>query len=301
MAHYSAAVGSSNVIAASLQTIANQESRYKDAILQNHALCKSAAARLGASYVGEGGGGVSEIEQTLHMVNDNDETSQNDTAAWLKEQRERLKRLAERNVENERLVQSLVAAATHLRDQVLHASSSQQEDTKVVLDYEEKIQSLVQENLEANKSSQLPLEQETMYREVCSELGEKLAKKPKRSRGGGEDDDDDIEVFRAAGSQANSLKCPITGMFLEEPMKNKVCGHLYSKEAIMHHLQTKLRNRRTPNCPVAGCGNTVTLEQLEKDVMMKTMVRREMRRQDQANQLRATQASVLESDEEQDI
>jgi len=300
MAHYGVAVGSSNVIAASLQTIANKESRYKDAILQNHALCKSAAARLGASYVG-GGGGVSEMEHTLNMVANDDETSQNETAAWLKEQRERLKRLAEQNVENERLVQSFVAAATHLRDQVLHSCSSQQEDTKVVvLDFEEKIQSLVQENLKSNKSSQLPLEQETMYREVCSELGEKLAK-PKRSRGGGDEDDDDIEVFRAAGSQVNSLKCPITGLFLEEPMKNKVCGHFYSKEAIMHHLQTKQRNRRTPNCPVAGCGNTVTLAQLEKDVMMETMVRREMRRQDQANQLRATQASVLESDEEQEM
>ena len=34
-----------------------------------------------------------------------------------------------------------------------------------------------------------------------------------------------------------SLKCPLTGTYLEDPVSNSGCGHTYSRAAVMEHIR----------------------------------------------------------------
>ena len=123
-------------------------------------------------------------------------------------------------------------------------------------------------------------------------MGEEAALPGRGSRN--VNNDDDIEVMgngRGAESQAASLMCPVICKLLENPMKNKVCGHIYSLAGLKHLL----RNSRRCACPVAGCqNNNVTMEQVEEDVETQFKIRREKRRQDAA----ATQQQYSQADED---
>jgi len=48
-----------------------------------------------------------------------------------------------------------------------------------------------------------------------------------------------------------TLKCPITTMLLVEPMKSKVCKHVFSKAAIFEVIR-KSANQGTVKCPNFG-------------------------------------------------
>ncbi|KAF8923930.1 hypothetical protein BGZ58_002372, partial [Dissophora ornata] len=53
------------------------------------------------------------------------------------------------------------------------------------------------------------------------------------SGGAGEEEgDEDMEVMVTAGAGVQSLKCPITTNYLEDPVTSSVCKHSFSKEAI---------------------------------------------------------------------
>jgi SUMO ligase MMS21 Smc5/6 complex component len=87
----------------------------------------------------------------------------------------------------------------------------------------------------------------------------------------------------------------------EEPCRNKKCGHVYSREAILNYLKTQQRNRRPCKCPTAGCDNLhVTEDQLEKDAMLEIAVNRERRRIDKQRLDRASQASQVEDDDDEE-
>ena len=80
-------------------------------------------------------------------------------------------------------------------------------------------------------------------------------------------DDDEIMVYTQESNA--TLKCPLTQDILEDPYKSKVCSHVFSKRAIENHL------RRGPkHCPVAGCGKTIQLNDLEEDLETAYMVKR---------------------------
>lgn len=70
--------------------------------------------------------------------------------------------------------------------------------------------------------------------------------------GGAEDEDeDDMEiVMTSVGGSNQSLKCPITTNYLEEPVTSSVCKHSYSKEAIMSMIRS--RGGHQCRCPVHG-------------------------------------------------
>ncbi|KAJ1675761.1 hypothetical protein EV182_000638 [Spiromyces aspiralis] len=53
----------------------------------------------------------------------------------------------------------------------------------------------------------------------------------------GEEGDGEELVVAAAKI---SLKCPLTASWLEEPVTNNVCGHNYSKEAVLNHIRSNL-------------------------------------------------------------
>ena len=48
-------------------------------------------------------------------------------------------------------------------------------------------------------------------------------------------------------------------------MLNTVCGHSYSKEAILSHIQLSKRKCR---CPVGGCIQLVKLESLKENIVI---------------------------------
>ncbi|KAM4026993.1 E3 SUMO-protein ligase NSE2 isoform 1-T2 [Anomaloglossus baeobatrachus] len=64
-----------------------------------------------------------------------------------------------------------------------------------------------------------------------------------------EDDDEEIAVTQ---SFAN-FTCPITQMEMENPVKNKVCGHTYEKDAIVRMIESRHKNSKKARCPKIGC------------------------------------------------
>ena len=74
--------------------------------------------------------------------------------------------------------------------------------------------------------------------------------------------DDDLAVL-VADTDA-SLTCPLTRTEFVDPVKN-VCGHVYSKEALMAYLG---RGRGARGCPVAGCNQNVSMASVKPDEHM---------------------------------
>jgi len=64
--------------------------------------------------------------------------------------------------------------------------------------------------------------------------------------------------------------CPLTRKYLEQPMKNRNCGHHYSKEAIEELLKKNKKN--VTSCPVAGCSAKVIINSIEEDPDMERQV-----------------------------
>ncbi|XP_069587989.1 E3 SUMO-protein ligase NSE2 isoform X1 [Ranitomeya imitator] len=64
-----------------------------------------------------------------------------------------------------------------------------------------------------------------------------------------EDEDEEIAVTQTI---ANFI-CPITQMEMENPVKNKVCGHSYEKDAIVRMIKNKHEKSKYARCPKIGC------------------------------------------------
>jgi len=64
--------------------------------------------------------------------------------------------------------------------------------------------------------------------------------------------------------------CPLTKITLVNPMKNRNCGHYYSKTAILEFL----KSARQKGCPVAGCSALITKSTLEDDLDLERRIRR---------------------------
>jgi hypothetical protein len=108
------------------------------------------------------------------------------------------------------------------------------------------------------------------------------------------DDEEDEELAVVGRPSDGGLKCPLTCKFLEDPVKNKVCGHAYSKAAIQAHLAI------CKDCPVAGCGNRhVQMSDLKADVELTQLVRRQKRREDAEKEQRKY-SQVLEEELDDD-
>jgi hypothetical protein len=186
--------------------------------------------------------------------------------------REKLKQLSEKNVLHKRKVDAFMGA--------LHKISNQGD----VEDYPAMMQDSIEKELEQIHQSSVEVHQEKMYLDICHKLGEVSAA----------NQDDELEVME--GASTVNLKCPITASLLQDPVKNKVCHHLYSKHAITDYLK---RNRK---CPCVGCGNNnVTMSQLEDDMATARMVRREEIRQQEAQRQISENAMDLEEDEDEDV
>ncbi|CAJ1922176.1 unnamed protein product [Cylindrotheca closterium] len=184
--------------------------------------------------------------------------------------RQALRQLAETNVKHEREVNAFVAT--------LKKTVNQPEITE----YSTFIQENKEQELQKINQSSVEIKQERMYLDMCTELGDVSA----------QNQDDELEVV--GGNATVSLKCPITGTLLQDPMRNKVCHHVYSKHVILNYI----RNRNN-KCPNVGCVNTnLSIGQLEDDHQTARLVKREMIRLEEEKRQQTQNAIDFEDDED---
>ncbi len=61
--------------------------------------------------------------------------------------------------------------------------------------------------------------------------------------------------------------CHLTGEVLEDPVRNKVCKHTYSRVAIEAYLNSKAKSgNRNVNCPARGCKAGISINSLERNI-----------------------------------
>ncbi|KAG7394026.1 hypothetical protein PHYBOEH_005916 [Phytophthora boehmeriae] len=118
----------------------------------------------------------------------------------------------------------------------------------------------------------------TSYKKFCDRAGIELA----------QDGDEDV-VFQESESVRSTI-CPVTQMEMENPLKNPACGHTYSEKGIRAHLQ------RIRDCPIAGCPQKLSFNNLERDIEMEVILERRNR----ASEQQQTQAADQRYDDDEE-
>lgn len=278
-------------------------------------------------------------------------------AAFFRAQKDAVLQIARDNVERERNVDAFCAAVCTVRGLLEQQERHQLQCGGVaeldLIDHQKEIDIVLQQQRRASvttpngtggtgtdTSMQLDVRQEALYREVAEAMGEPVPLAAtaaaanhtnSKKRGGShtnddnDDDDDDIQVSEAqglggmggGGGSDAALKCPITGAYMHDAVRNRVCKHVYSRAGIAAHIansshhnsshsrsQQQHSQHNAAGCPTVGCGNrAVTLSQLEDDVATNLLVRRVVRRQEQQKEKQsrayASQADdLVDSDDE---
>lgn len=296
-------LGASRVIASHFDSFAKKDAQYREGTDKNQSYTKVTAARL----VMPGG----DVPSAVSIVSKDDVpiVDVSELNEFIKEQRERLKKLAAKNVEVSHKLDDFHTACQELQRQEL---TNESVDVSGEKDYTVILSNMMESAKNKRKVTQLELHQEKYMMEVMEAMGEKTG-----------EEDEDIEMVGGTATQAANLKCPITGtwmsdsimcfvikcleparlnyyscrctaMMLEDPVKNKVCGHYYSRAAIMSYIQNKRRENRNCFCPVSGCGNeTITEQQFVKDPYIERLVHRESQKQSNATRSRSQHAEEL--------
>ena len=200
-----------------------------------------------------------------------------DDPDFVQKQHDRLKALTVQNQERTHSIDLFVQSLKNLR--------SSQSETDID-DFE---QALTQELQRLEQSQPCPDPTKSQaYQELLEGLGESTANQNQDNQDN--DDDDELQEIH----QERSVKCPIMGSFLEEPMVSDKCGHAYSKAAILQYLGS----RGTKACPVAGCPHHISQSNLQPDLALQQLVRRHKRRQSHQNKVLSQTAMSVDDDED---
>lgn len=262
----------------------NKEDGYKEGVKKLQTRTKFAAEMLT-----KGG----EIESFLM------EADPDNAESFLLAQRNRLKAIAEGNAKQMHEIEHFVQAVKNVRGDIQRQNQSSAaaggdgEEAAAGADEAPDYERSIQEAMETVRQSKendpnyVSLDDHEMVIEIKELLGEKVEK---RSR----NDDDDLEIVNNVGSDdIHALKCPITGMFFEDPVRNKVCGHTYDRKGL-----NQLFSTRKTKCPIPGCSNnTLSLSQVEVDDEMKLKVRRHKTREEAAKRKRDLD-EIMDDDEQ---
>mmetsp|Transcript_19841 Transcript_19841/g.24471 ORF Transcript_19841/g.24471 Transcript_19841/m.24471 type:complete len:296 (+) Transcript_19841:286-1173(+) len=201
------------------------------------------------------------VESSLQSSESSD-NDMNDVHNFLNEQRSKLKLLTERHVQSSRDIKAFMDATQEIRKELI-ANSAAEDAGENPPDYESILNAKVESQKQKQESNMIDIKNEEMMIKVRERLGEK-----EQSSSKNDDDNDELEIMNV-GESISDYKCPLTGQFFVNPVKNKVCKHVYELEGIRHHLRMKR------HCPVMGCNNNqVTEIQCEPDEEMKMKVRR---------------------------
>lgn len=219
---------------------------------------------------------------------------------FLTSQRNRLKAIAEGNAKQLNEIDYFLQAVKDVRSDVQRQNQSDaaaggvrgegQEGEPAdaaaeAPDYERSLQEALEKIRQTKESDRsfLPPEEHPMVIDLREKLGERVKK---RSRN---DDDDDLEIVNNVGvDDVHKLKCPITSMFFENPVRNKVCGHTYDRLGL-----NQLLGLNKTKCPIPGCSNSkLSINQVEVDDEMKLKVRRHKMREEAAKKKRDLDESM---------
>eukprot|EP00457_Paulinella_chromatophora_P013402 gb/GEZN01013698.1/.p1 GENE.gb/GEZN01013698.1/~~gb/GEZN01013698.1/.p1 ORF type:complete len:266 (+),score=71.56 gb/GEZN01013698.1/:67-864(+) len=112
-------------------------------------------------------------------------------------------------------------------------------------------------------------------RKTVDQKVQDMKKKMKTKQAAKPDEEENDAELEVLDTQVSFI-CPITKAPFEKPMKNKQCGHSYSKEAVEALVQTQNRDQsmNTPiDCAVAGCSKKIVLKELVKDTAIEKLMK----------------------------
>jgi hypothetical protein len=255
------AEGSIQAAAQTANTIRNHQNDYRSAIRTNHDLTMHFAA-------------------SLEDVRVDDASLQKELEEFMMEQKQRLMKVAGQNVLQDRQIDVFVTALDAVR-QSLQNDPNQQQDYGALLESE------------MTKATQqqppLNIHQQPMVRDLRLALGLQAS---------ADDPEEEEELQIIATSSTQTLKCPLSGAMLQDPVRSKVCKHVYSKVALQQYLAQK--QGRNCACPVVGCTNrNLTFVSCEPDHTTAMQIKRRERKQAHEKELRMSQAANVDSDDEE--
>ncbi|KAL7447201.1 hypothetical protein ACHAXM_011193 [Skeletonema potamos] len=217
------------------------------------------------------------------------EADPDNAESFLSTQRNRLKGIAEGNAKQLNDIDYFIQAVKDVRADVQRQAAEGQDGEAATdaPDYERSLQEAIERIRQGKESdpNHVSLEDHPMVISMREKLGEKIKKKSQN------DDDDDLEIVNNVGSDdVHALKCPITFMLFENPVKSKVCGHTYDKMGLEQMVSMK-----KSKCPIPGCSNrALGWGQVEDDEEMKLKVRRFKMREEAAKRKRDLDESMDE-------
>ncbi|KAJ1892056.1 hypothetical protein LPJ66_006572 [Kickxella alabastrina] len=94
--------------------------------------------------------------------------------------------------------------------------------------------------------------------------------------GGGEEESDEDLVISGAKL---TYKCPVSQSWLIDPMTSKLCGHSFSKDAILAYVRSQRGG--SAKCPVGGCASIISPRDLFSDAVLERKVAHHLRQLEQ--------------------
>jgi len=226
------------------------------------------------------------IENSVNGALKEDDEGQRDFQSFLQEQRERVKGMTEMHIKTARHTDAFISAVNQVRTDILNAEINNAEETadEKPPDYELILRTKLELQKQQNETMAISLQ----YEQMMQKVKERLREPTQRSNA---DDDDDIEIEISNTESSAEFKCPITAQFMQKPMRNKVCKHVYEDAGI------KLILKKKTQCPIAGCNNRhVTLDQLEEDMELQLKIARFVKREEQQKRMRMDQIADFGED-----
>ena len=224
----------------------------------------------------------------------NDQLEQFCGSDFTEECREKLKALASDNVSKERRLRAYASAIGVVIEKACNneTNDGQENDdpnnnnnNNNTHEFKKQMKTEYARALESIEKDSLKITQEPSYLKLCKQLGEDQ----------NEDEDDELAVVsNGHDSGTNKLKCPLTMRLMEEPVRSRVCGHSFSKHAIVAHL------RISRECPVPGCVNRqMRVAELEDDMETTMRIRRHKKRESATK--KATRGLLDDEEEEEEF
>jgi hypothetical protein len=258
--------GSIKAAAHTANTIHSHGTTYRSGIRTNHELAMSFAASLQDMALGD-----AELEDELHE--------------FIMEQKLRIMKTSEQNALLDRKLNAFLDALSSVQKEFDQSSG-------VECDFEAVLSCKIMEATEQQPHFQP--QESAMVQELQAALGIRNTELK-------EEEEEDLQVLPTHSNNHGSLKCPISGGILVNPVRSQDCNHVYSRDALEQYVaQSNTRGSKNKcKCPVAGCTNmTLSLKSCEPDSVAAMAVKRYQRKQAQEQEILLSQAADGESDED---